>query len=81
MFSLIRKMLNQARLYDALYERIEKIEAQLEKFEKLADENASLWHLLDDQKEMDKLFLGTQEEFEKELAEIMMRNMKPLGDA
>jgi predicted DNA binding CopG/RHH family protein len=81
MFSLIRKMLNQARLYDVLYERIEKIEAQLEKFEKLVDENESLWQFLDDQKEMDKLFVGTQEEFEKEFTDIMIRNMKPRGEA
>ena len=74
-------MLNQARSYDALYERIEKIEAQLGKFEKLVDENESLWQFLDDQKDMDKLFVGTHEEFEKEFAEIMIRNMKPRGDA
>ena len=81
MFSIIKKMLSRATSYDALSERIENIEAQLEKLIKLADENESLWQYLDDQKEMDKVFVGTQEEFEKEFADIMIRNMKPRGDA
>jgi predicted DNA binding CopG/RHH family protein len=81
MFSIIQKLLKRARLFDALYDRIEKIEAKLERFEKLADENESLWQYLDDQKEMDNLFVGSAEEFEEEFTDIMLRNMKPHGDA
>jgi len=81
MFSLIRKMLNQARSYDALYERIEAIEAKLVRFEKLADENESLWQFLDEQKENEAVFVAGADEFEEEVADIMIRNMKPYGDA
>ena len=81
MFSTIKKILNRVKSFDALSERVHKLEAQIIRFEKLADENESLWQFLDDQKEMDQLFVGTQEEFEKEFADIMIRNMKPRGDA
>ena len=39
MFSLIQKMLARARSFDAVCDRLDKIEAKLERFEKLADEN------------------------------------------
>ena len=81
MFSLVRKILNQARSFDALCKRIEKIESKLERFEKLADENESLWQYLDDQKEMEGIFVGTAEEFQEEITEMMIRNMEPRGDA
>tara|TARA_R110000824_G_scaffold102639_6_gene244160 strand:- start:5933 stop:6178 length:246 start_codon:yes stop_codon:yes gene_type:complete len=81
MFSIIKKILNRAKSFDALYDRLDKIEAKLEKLESVADENESLWQFLDDQKEMDKLFVGTQEEFEVEFTDMMLRNMKPRGDA
>tara|TARA_Y100000310_G_scaffold293308_1_gene322808 strand:- start:1320 stop:1565 length:246 start_codon:yes stop_codon:yes gene_type:complete len=81
MFSLIQKLFGRARSLSAVYDRIEKIESKLERFEKLADENESLWQYLDEQKESDKLFVGTAEEFEQEITDIMVRNMKPLGDA
>lgn len=81
MFSTIKKILSRARSFDALFDRIDKIEATLSRLEKLADENESLWQFLDDQKEMDKLFVGTSEEFEEEFTDIMIRNMKPRGDA
>ena len=81
MFSLIQKILNRARLFDALYKRIEKIESKLERFEKLADENESLWQYLDEQKEMDGVFVGSVEEFQEELTDMMVRNMEPRGDA
>ena len=51
MFSLVRKILNQARSFDALFDRVSRIEAQLERYERLADENESLWNYLDEQKE------------------------------
>ncbi len=81
MFSLIQKILNRARSFDALFERIDKIESKLERFEKLADENESLWQYLDEQKEMDGVFVGSAEEFQEEFTDIMVRNMKPQGDA
>jgi len=81
MFSLIRKMLDRARSLDRVCERIEKIEAQLERFEKLADENESLWQFLDDQKEMEGIFVGNTEEFQDEITDMMIRHMKPRGDA
>ncbi len=57
------------------------MESQLERFEKLADENESLWQFLDDQKEMDSVFVGSAEAFEHELTDIMLRNMETKGDA
>jgi len=41
MFSIIRKMLERVRSFDAVYDRLDKIEADLERYEKLADENES----------------------------------------
>ena len=81
MFSLIQKILTRARSFDALVERVKKIESQLERFEKLADENESLWQFLDEQKENEDVFVGSAEEFEQEFTDIMIRNLKPRGDA
>ena len=81
MFSLIRKMLAVPRLLDAVYDRIEKIESKLERFETLADENESLWQFLDEQKEMEGVFVGNADEFAEEFSDMMVRNMKPHGDA
>jgi len=81
MFSIIRKMFERARSFDAVFDRLNKIESKLEKFEKLADENESLWQYLDEQKEMEGVFVGSAEEFVEEFSDIMVRNMKPQGDA
>jgi len=81
MFSLIRKMLQRARSFDAVYDRLDQIEAKLERFEKLADENESLWQFLDEQKEMEGVFLGSAADFQEEFTDIMVRHMKPKGDA
>ena len=81
MFSLIQKILNRALSLDAVYDRIEKIESKLERFEKLADENESLWQFLDEQKENEGMFVGTAEELSEEFSDMMIRNMKPQGDA
>ena len=81
MFSLIKKLLSQARSFAAYSDRIDKIESKLERFEKLADENESLWQFLDEQKEMEGIFVGSAEEFQEELTDMMVRNMKPRGDA
>jgi hypothetical protein len=81
MFSTIRKMLERARSFAAASDRLDKIEAQLERYEKLADENESLWQYLDEQKEMDGIWTGSADEFQDEISDMMIRNMKPQGDA
>ena len=74
-------MLARARSFDAVFDRLDKIEAKLERYEKLADENESLWQYLDEQKEMDGIFVGSAEEVQQELTDLMVRNMEPHGDA
>ena len=81
MFSTIKKLLSQARSFAAYSDRLDEIESKLERFEKLADENESLWQYLDEQKEMDNLWTGTSEEFESEVSDMMVRQMKTQGDA
>ena len=81
MFSLIRKMFARVRSFDAVYDRLDKIEAKLDRFEKLADENESLWQYLDEQKEMEGVWTGSADEFVDEISDMMVRNMKPQGDA
>ena len=81
MFYIIRKMLERAQSFDAVFDRLDKIEAQLEKHQKLADENESLWQYLDEQKEMDGIWTGSADDFQDEISDMMVRNMKPQGDA
>lgn len=81
MFSIIRKMLERVRSFDAVFDRLDKIEAQLEKHQQLADENESLWQYLDEQKEMEGVWTGSAGEFQDEISDMMVRNMKPQGDA
>jgi hypothetical protein len=40
-----------------------------------------LWQYIDDQREMASVFVGSQEEFEEEFTDIMLRNLKTRGDA
>ena len=88
MLSLIQKALRAGTLFDIVLKRVDAIEAKivkinkkLERFEKLADENESLWQYLDEQKENDGVFMGSADEFEAEITDIMLRNMKTQGDA
>jgi len=81
MFSLIRRVLQRARSLNEFSSRIQNLENKIEKLEKIADENDSLWQMLDEQREMENLFVGTAEEFEEEFTDIMIRSMKPRGDA
>ena len=88
MFSLIQKALRAGQLFETVCKRVRDLEARLaqidkklERFEKLADENESLWQFLDEQKENDAIFVGSPEEFEAEFSEIMLRHMKTQGDA
>jgi len=81
MFYIIRKVLERVRSFDAVFDRLDKIEAQLGKYEKLADENESLWQYLDEQKEMDGVWTGSSDDFQDEISDMMVRNMKPQGDA
>jgi 3-methyladenine DNA glycosylase Tag len=81
MFSIIRKILERVRSFDAVYDRLDKIEAELKRYERLADENESLWQYLDEQKEMDGIWAGSAEDFQDEVSDMMVRNMKTQGDA
>ena len=81
MFSIIHKMFARAQSFAAVFDRLDKVEAQLDKFEKLADENESLWQYLDEQKEIDGIWTGSADEFQDEISDMMVRNMKPQGDA
>jgi len=81
MFSILRKMLERARSFDAVLDRIEILESKLDRFTRIADENESLWQFLDEQKEKDGLWTGSAEDFEDEISDMMVRNMKPQGDA
>lgn len=57
------------------------INARLEKLEKIADENESLWQMLDEQREMDEALFNNNEDYNTEIAEILLRNTKVQGDA
>jgi len=81
MFSLIRRLLRKAISFDALSERVTHLENTIARLEKIADENDSLWQFLDEQEEMEGVFMGSAEEFEEEFTDILIRNMKPRGDA
>ena len=88
MFSLIQKALRAGQLFETVCKRVRDIEARLadidkklERLEKLADENESLWQFLDEQKEMSEVFVGSAEEFQHEISDMMLRNMKTQGDA
>jgi 3-methyladenine DNA glycosylase Tag len=74
-------MLERVRSFDAVYDRLDKIEAELKRYERLADENESLWQYLDEQKEIDGVWTGSAEDFQDEISDMMVRNMKPQGDA
>lgn len=77
----LKKLVSRARSFDALYDRLDTIESQLERYESLADENAALWNYLDEQKEMDAVWTGSTEDFQDEISDMMVRNMKTQGDA
>ena len=81
MLSLIQKMLRAARSYDTVLSRLERIETKIRKFDKIADENDALWQMLDEQKEMDQIFINSTEDYNKEIAEILLRTTKVQGDA
>lgn len=81
MFSTIRKVLARIKSFDAVSRRLDEIEAKLDRYERLADENESLWNYLDEQKEMDSVWTGSSEEFEMEVSDMMIRQMKTQGDA
>ena len=74
-------MLARARSFDVVFNRLDVIEEKLERFEKLADENESLWQFLDEQKDMDGIWTGSGDDFQDEISDMMVRNMKPQGDA
>jgi hypothetical protein len=72
---------NLVKSFDAFSERLNRLEEELVQLQHVADENESLWQYLDDQREMEGVFVGTPEEFEQEITDMMLRAMKPRGDA
>tara|TARA_E500000331_G_scaffold199614_1_gene191780 strand:+ start:254 stop:436 length:183 start_codon:yes stop_codon:yes gene_type:complete len=60
---------------------LDEIEAKLDRYERLADENESLWQYLDEQKEMDGVWTGSAADLQEEFSDIMIRQMKTQGDA
>jgi len=88
MLSLIQRILRAATSFDTVLSRLEriesainKIETKIKKFDKIADENDALWQMLDEQKEMEQIFVKNAEDYNKEIAEILLRNAKVQGDA
>ncbi len=88
MLSLVQKILRAATSFDTVLSRLEriesainKIETKIKKFDKIADENDALWQMLDEQKEMEQIFVKNAEDYNKEIAEILLRNAKVQGDA
>jgi len=81
MFSLIRQMFQKVLSFDVLHKRVEKIEAKLKRFEKLADENEALWQFLDEEVHDPAVWSGSAKELEDELTDSIVRNMKTCGDA
>ena len=88
MLSLVQRILRAATLFDTVLSRLDriestinKIEKKLKKLDKIADENNALWQMLDEQKEMDQIFVNNAEDYNREIAEILLRNTKVQGDA
>ena len=88
MLSLVQRILRAATLFDTVLSRLEriesainKIETKIKKFDKIADENDALWQMLDEQREMEQIFVKNAEDYNKEIAEILLRNTKVQGDA
>ena len=88
MLSLIQRILRAATSFDTVLSRLEriestinKIETKIKKFDKIADENDALWQMLDEQREMEQIFVKNAEDYNKEIAEILLRNTKVQGDA
>jgi len=88
MLSLIQKILQAVTSFDTVLSRLEriesainKIETKIKKFDKIADENHALWQMLDEQREMEQIFVKNAEDYNKEIAEILLRNTKVQGNA
>ena len=88
MLSLVQRILRAATSFDTVLSRLDriestinKIEKKLIKFDKLADENDALWQMLYEQKEIEQVFMENTEDYNREIAEILLRNAKVQGDA
>ena len=81
MFYLIQKALKKALSLNELSDRVKTLETKLQELERIADENTALWQRLDEEREMEGIFVGSAEEFEKEISEMMLRNAIVQGDA
>jgi len=88
MLSLIQKILQAATSFDTVLSRLEriesainKIETKIKKLDKIVNENDALWQMLDEQREMEQIFAKNAEDYNKEIAEILLRNTKVQGNA
>ena len=88
MLSLVQRILRAATSFDTVLSRLDriestinKIETKLKTFDKIADENDALWQMLDEQKEIEQVFMENTEDYNREIAEILLRNTKVQGDA
>jgi len=95
MFSLIKQTIRAITLFDTVLKRIDTLESglqaaggrldeidrKLERFEKLADENESLWQFLDQQPHPDGVYMGPGDEVEIHISDAMLRSIKTHGDA
>jgi len=88
MLSLIQRILRAATSFDTVLSRLDriesainKIEIKIKKFDKIADENDALWQMFDEQREVEQIFVKNAEDYNKEIAEILLRNTKVQGDA
>ena len=82
MFSLIQKILSRVRSLDRLYDRVERLEAKLQKHEGFAAENEALWQFLDERHEVvPGLYAESSEDLEDQISDIMLKKMKTWGDA
>lgn len=92
MFSLIKKIKKQVSLLRQLFNRLDKIEATLQRYEALAKENEALWSFLDEEDEeilrsadycgtRRDMYAGTPEEIADQISDEVLRTMKTQGDA
>lgn len=92
MFSLVKKIKKQVSLWRQLLNRLDKIEALVQRHEALAKENEALWTFLDEEdeetlqsagyyREKRNMYAGTPEEIAEQISDEVLRTMKTQGDA
>jgi len=61
-----------------LHERLEFLEKRISELEKIADERDSLWLFIEEVRNQE---IETAKIIQEELEKVMIRNIKPFGDA